>query len=135
MEDLNLLNCELRVALAVRRELASENSKANLKLVEVSAGHFNEDIFGVIGDLRGLTVDDGRKRKNLALSIVENRVSWLALYNVKELLELLILLENLEELISIHFILLLECAENNVLGSTSFVSDGSNDLICIVSAH
>lgn len=133
--NFDLLYGELALALAVARELSSEDGKANLKLVEVSAGHLNEDVLRVEGDLGCLTVDDGRKREHLAGSIVEDGIAWLILDDVEILLKLLVILKNLEELNCVQGLCLLESAEDDVLWSSSLIGDRSMDLIIVVGAH
>jgi hypothetical protein len=96
ISDLNLFNSELGVALTVARELASQNSKTDLNLVKVCSGDFNENILCVEGDLGSLRVYNGRKREDLAFGVIEHRVLGLVLDDIKELLELLVLLECLE---------------------------------------
>jgi len=83
---LNLLNSELAVPRTVARELASEDGKADLDFVEICPSDLNEHVLGIHGDLGGIRVDDGWKRKDSASSIIEDGILCLIFNNVKILL-------------------------------------------------
>lgn len=107
MVNFNLFNSELVVSLTAARELASYNSQANLKFVEISSSHLNEDILGVNRNLCGIRVDDWWEGKHLSVGVVEDWVFWLILNDVQVFLEFLILLEDFEKLLAVHIISLL----------------------------
>ena len=86
----------------VFRELGSQNSEAHLRLWEVGASDFNEDIFGVESDLSALRVDDWRQGQDLAGFVVEDWVSVKVLNNRKELFHLDVVAEDVEESIGVH---------------------------------
>ena len=92
VHNLNLLNCELRVSLAVLRELPSQNREANLKLVEVGTSHLYEDVLGLQRDLGCVRIDDWREGQDGSLGIIEDGELGLILNDVHVLLKLLILL-------------------------------------------
>ena len=135
VKDFNLLNGELGVSLAMLGELASEDSQANLELAKISAGHFDKNVLGVQGDLCCVRVYDWRKGQDSALGIVEDWELRLIFYDVQVLLKLLILLQYLKELGSIHLLSLLKSTEHDILRSTSFISNRSLHLIIIVGSH
>jgi len=82
VEHLNLFNGELVLTLTVAGELACQNCKAHLYLVQISACNLNENVLCIVGDLGCFRVDDGRKRQDLALSIIEDWVLGLSLNDV-----------------------------------------------------
>lgn len=133
--NFHLLDCELVVTGTVRGELASENSEANLNLVEVCSSDLDEDVLGILGDLGSLTIDNGWEGEDLTLAVIEDGVVSLAFNDVKELLKLLIFLQVLEKLLSIHLNSLLKCLEDNILGCAGLVTHGESDLVSIMGSH
>jgi hypothetical protein len=135
VDDVNLLNSVLVIALAVGRELASEDGETYLDLVEVSASHVNEDILGVHADLGGLRVDDGGQREHSPVGVVEDWVLSVSLQDGEVLLQLLVSPQLVEQILSIHGFSLLERLEHYFLGSHCLVSDGSLHLVVVMSPH
>lgn len=103
--------------------------------MKVSTSHFNEDILCVHSDFSWLRVNNGRQRKNLTSSIIENWVSRLIFDNVQILLQFLIFLEFLEQLLCIHAFSLFKCLENNIFWFSCFISDWSLNLIIVMGSH
>ena len=133
--NLHLLNSELRVALAVRRELTSEHCEAHLELMQVSACHLDQHVSCIHRDLSRIWVNDGWQWENLSLRVVEDGVLGLILDNMQILLQLLVLFQNLEKLSCVHLLSLLEGAENDVLRGTCLVGDRALHLVVVVGAH
>lgn len=73
-------------------EHGHHHSVHDLELCLVDGGDLNEDIGGVHGDLRVVTVDDGRKRANSALRVVDDGVYRRVADNMQVLAQLLVLL-------------------------------------------
>lgn len=103
--------------------------------MKISTGHLNENVLSVKRNLGCFRVNDGRQRKNLALSIIEDWIERLILNNAEELLEFLVTFKFLEQLLSIHGFSLLECLENNILRLSGFVGNWPLNFVVIMSPH
>lgn len=60
----------------------------------ISGGDFDQNILGVESNLGVIRVDDGRERTHSALGVKDNRVDRRVANDMKELAEMLILLQN-----------------------------------------
>jgi hypothetical protein len=94
--NLNRLHSELRLTLAVLRELGGEDGEDDLAFSEVSACDFNEHILGVERNLGSFWVDDGRQGQHSSVGIIEHRVDRAILNNWQVFLELEVLAKNIE---------------------------------------
>lgn len=73
-------------------EHSDHHSVHNLELCLIESSNLNEDVGGVHGDLRVVAVDDGRKRANSALRVVDDRVHRGVTNDVQVFAQLLVLL-------------------------------------------
>lgn len=135
IDDLDWLDGELLLTLAVLRELAGEDGQDDLALGELGAGDLDEDVFGVHGDLGGVRVDDGWQREHLSLLVIEHRVLIEVLDDVQVLLQLLVVAQRVKQLDAVHFLLLLQGAEDNVLRWMGLVGDWPLDGVIVMGTH
>jgi hypothetical protein len=135
VNDLDWLNGELRISLAMLGELGGQDGEDDLAFGEIRSGDLNENVSSVKGDLGAVRVDDWRERQDCSVGVIEDWVNWRVLDDWQELLKFLIFSQDIEELFTIHGFLLLQSLENNVLWWMGFVRDWPSNEVVVMSSH
>lgn len=135
VNNLNLFAFVLPFTSAVGGELGGHDSETDLSFLEIHSGDLNEDILGGASYLSCVRVDKRRERKDLSVGVVENGEFIVAIEDRQELLHYIIGLVKFTKLISGHALGLLESLEFNVSRGDSLVSDGTLNLVQIMSSH
>jgi len=108
----------------------------DFKFCLVCSCAFNEDVACVKCDFSEITIDNRRKREHFALGVVDDRISWRISNDVQEFAKVFIILKlvmccclkylvELHQLLSIHFLGLIEGDEANLLGWWGCISEWS----------
>lgn len=135
VNDLDWLNGELRISLAMLGELGGQDGEDDLAFGEIRSGDLNENVPSVKGDLGAVGVDDWRERQDGSVGVIEDWVNWRVLDDWQELLKFLIFSQDIEKLFTIHGFLLLQSLENDVLWWMGLVRDRPSNEVVVMSSH
>ena len=116
-------------------ELGSENSQADLCLLDVRACDLDKHILRVESDLGRLRVDDWWQGQHLTILVEEDGVLVEWLQDGQKLLHLDIFAEDIKEGVCVHSFGLLKSLEDDLVRGKCFVRDGSSELVQVVGSH